>query len=585
MRNIFKKITLLLYTILISLFIFISLTYAKNMDDYIKEFNTASNNLNDKNYKIAKELFLSMAKEGSVIAKIRLIDIEVLFESKEAEISILKYKDIIEGIENNSLNLSDNDKKVFSKVEILAMCAQHLAYQNLKHKKELYPYKKIRKLLEMNIASNNAYQFSDLARLYILGYGGKIKSETGKKYMRMAYIITNNIQRALRDKNKYSGKIDGIAGPITVKAIREFQTKNNFMAFGEPTLKSLELMVDENKYLNIKNVLQSLKNDIKNSNTSSTVNLTLNKDENISQDIKDADKIVELDYWRYVRDKNDISYLKLYLKRYPLGQYAELAKADIEELNAKYNINYNINDYGKYYALIIGNNDYYHLPDLQTAVNDTEVLSTLLEKQYNFNVVNLINANREDILREFNILRNKAGKEDNILIYYAGHGELDKETNISYWLPIDAAPKDTTFWIRTSTIAEELRGFKSKHILIVADSCFSGKILERALAVIEETDAKNDNWLKRNKTLKGRTALTSGNNEPVQDGSIGEQHSIFAKYFIKSLISNTKIISAKDIYENIKENIISNSKQTPLYERIPMAGSEGGHFVFIKKTQ
>ena len=78
--------------------------------------------------------------------------------------------------------------------------------------------------------------------------------------------------------------------------------------------------------------------------------------------------------------------------------------------------------------------------------------------------------------------------------------------------------------------------------------------------------------------------MTSGNNEPVQDGSIGEQHSIFAKYFIKSLISNTKIISAKDIYENIKENIISNSKQTPLYERIPMAGSEGGHFVFIKKT-
>jgi len=585
MRKIFKQITLLIYTILISCLIFINITYAKNMDTYIKEFNIASSYLNEKNYKIAKKLFQSMANEGSVIAKIRLIDIEVLFESKEAEISILKYIDIIEGIENNSLSLSDNDKKVFSKVEILAMCAQHLAYQNLKHKNELYPYEKIRKLLEMNIDSDNAYQFSDLARLYILGYGGKIESETGKKYMRMAYIITNNIQRALRDKNRYSGKIDGIAGPITVKAIRAFQTKNNFMAFGEPTLKYLEIMIDKKHYTNIKNVLQSLKNDIRNNDTSTSTNLTLHEDENISQDIQDADKIIELDYWRYVRDKNDISYLKLYLKRYPLGRYAELAKADIEELNAKNNISYNINDYGKYYALIIGNNEYHHLPNLKTAVNDAGVLSTLLEKKYNFNVVKLFNANREDILREFNVLRNKAGKEDNILIYYAGHGELDIETNISYWLPIDAAPKDTTFWIRTSTIAEELRGFQSKHILIVADSCFSGKILERALAVIEETDTENDTWLKRNKTLKGRTALTSGNNEPVQDGSSKDRHSIFAKYFIKSLINNSKIITGKDIYENIKENIISNSKQTPLYERIPMADSEGGHFVFIKDTQ
>ena len=61
--------------------------------------------------------------------------------------------------------------------------------------------------------------------------------------------------------------------------------------------------------------------------------------------------------------------------------------------------------YGRYYALVVGNNDYAHLDDLKTPVNDASVVADLLRRDYGFEVELMLNATREDLVSAFNRLR------------------------------------------------------------------------------------------------------------------------------------------------------------------------------------
>jgi ankyrin repeat protein len=95
-------------------------------------------------------------------------------------------------------------------------------------------------------------------------------------------------------------------------------------------------------------------------------------------------------------------------------------------------------DFGRYTALIIGNNNYEHLPPLKTAQNDAKEVAKILKEKYGFKIKMLLDAKRSDILIELNNLRRDLTNQDNLLIYYAGHGWLDKEADEGYWLPVDA---------------------------------------------------------------------------------------------------------------------------------------------------
>lgn len=64
--------------------------------------------------------------------------------------------------------------------------------------------------------------------------------------------------------------------------------------------------------------------------------------------------------------------------------------------------------FGGYHALVIGNDRYRSLPELATAVNDAEAVSSLLRDRYGFQVTTLRNATRADILRALRAMRTRA---------------------------------------------------------------------------------------------------------------------------------------------------------------------------------
>jgi uncharacterized repeat protein (TIGR01451 family) len=240
---------------------------------------------------------------------------------------------------------------------------------------------------------------------------------------------------------------------------------------------------------------------------------------------------------------------------------------------------------GEYYALIIGIDQYGgEWPQLQNAVNDARGVAETLSKKYTFHYLKTLynkEATRDNILNELEWLMQHARENDNVLIYYSGHGEYLQNIDKGFWVPADATSKGISRYISNEDIRSFLSGIHSKHTLLVTDACFSGDIFRgKTMAIPYDNSTK---YYQKVYSLNSRNALTSGGLEPVLDkGKDG--HSIFAYYFLQALNRNSeKYIDAGQIFESLKIPVVNNSSQTPVYSPIKNAGDEGGQFIFILK--
>ena len=233
--------------------------------------------------------------------------------------------------------------------------------------------------------------------------------------------------------------------------------------------------------------------------------------------------------------------------------------------------------YGNYYALVIGINDYKVLPKLNTAVKDAKTVAKLLQDLYGFKVTLLINASRANIIDALDEYRDLLAEEDNLLIYYAGHGWLDPQTQAGYWLPKNAKPDRRSRWVSNATLTTALQGLLAKHVMVVADSCYSGT-LTRSVKVPQ----RNRAYLERISEKRARVVLSSGGLEPVADSG-GGQHSVFAAQFLKALQGNKGVLDGTQLFEKVRESVVLNADQTPEYSDIRRAGHEGGDFLFVRK--
>jgi hypothetical protein len=237
--------------------------------------------------------------------------------------------------------------------------------------------------------------------------------------------------------------------------------------------------------------------------------------------------------------------------------------------------------FGDYYALVIGNNDYQNITRLKTAVKDARAVAKMLRDSYKFNVTLLINATRSDLFTAFSKLRRKLQTSDNLLIYYAGHGIMDKQTQRGYWLPVDAQRSIKSNWVANEDITSELKAIAAKHVLIVADSCYSGT-LTRSLDMGSMRVGGLKEWVDRMAQRRSRTVLTSGGLEPVLDAG-GGGHSVFAQAFLNTLRENKTAIDMDSLYETIRRRVVLNADQTPLYSDIRFVGHDDGDFIFVPR--
>jgi len=262
--------------------------------------------------------------------------------------------------------------------------------------------------------------------------------------------------------------------------------------------------------------------------------------------------------------------------------------------------------FGTYHALVIGNDLYQKWPPLRTAVNDANAVSEVLRRKYGFKTKVLLNANFEQILNALNDYVKVLADNDNLLIYYAGHGHFDLGKR-GYWIPVDGDTDRDTRWILDVHITDLLLKINARKILVVADSCYSGTLAgaENGAVPTIRTDVSEEVRLgaeKRFAEMHSRTVLTSGALQPVWDGISGK-NSVFATAFLEVLDVNGSVLEGYRLYDAVEGRVIKASQQirlseerrgqkaeiesdqTPLYAGIQHAGHQGGDFIFLPVAQ
>ena len=243
-------------------------------------------------------------------------------------------------------------------------------------------------------------------------------------------------------------------------------------------------------------------------------------------------------------------------------------------------------DYGRYFALVIGNSEHQFLSELSSAKNDARRVSEVLVDRYGFEVTRIDNADNISVLAALNQFHETLGPNDNLLVYYAGYGNerTDEQMQIGYWLPVNAQrPPIDTYWVPVGQIGAHLARMPARRVLVIADSSFSGLLADTPtffLAVSPELFT-SERYLDIRHENRSRLLISSGQDYPLSDQS-GDQ-SIFADAVLRALEQNEQILPAPALFLAIREQLDSGSLDVQ-FKAIKAAGDAVGDFYFVPRT-
>ncbi len=246
---------------------------------------------------------------------------------------------------------------------------------------------------------------------------------------------------------------------------------------------------------------------------------------------------------------------------------------------------------GRYYALLIGNQHYKELENLQTPLSDVHRAEKILKEKYGFTVFSIDDGDNIEIMRAINDLYEVVGPQDNLLIFYAGHGNRLNTggTEIGYWLPANAErPPRNTYWVANEFVTGHLSRIKAKRVLVVADSCYAGLLSREPSFLLFGDDGPsydNMDFLRFKLDKRSRLLLSSGGDSPVLDQG-ADGHSVFAKAFLDELEKNNRLLPSPELYLHIRDEVKLAAEhmgfeETPEFKTIKAAGHEVGDFFFV----
>lgn len=241
--------------------------------------------------------------------------------------------------------------------------------------------------------------------------------------------------------------------------------------------------------------------------------------------------------------------------------------------------------YKDYYALVVGVSDYEHWPKLRNAANDARQVAEGL-KELGFAVKLVVDPSYAEMRSALRDLAYTMGIEQQrgLLFYFAGHGEtleLADGTQLGFIIPRDCPLKsnDALGFDSKAISMDEIEStalkVKSKHLLMVFDSCFSGSLfyVDRSPpADITEKSAR-----------PVRQFITAGEaEEQVPD------QSVFKVVFLQGIKGEADLnadgyVTGSELGMHLETMVVRYSKgdQHPKYGKINNPKLDKGDFVFV----
>jgi serine/threonine protein kinase len=238
---------------------------------------------------------------------------------------------------------------------------------------------------------------------------------------------------------------------------------------------------------------------------------------------------------------------------------------------------------GKFYGLLIGVQDYLEpaLDKLTNPLSDIHRMAEVLNTNYIFDTIIMVsNPSRKEIFEVFKSLGSMLKENDNFLLFYAGHGSIDKNGDQGYWLPKDAEMRNSSNWISNNDIKHFIYGLKARHILVISDACFGGNIITRKLP--DDLDQHFDQFTLQSFKRKSRTSISSSFGEEVPD------RSVFLNYLIDNLnVNDQMILTDEELYYLTLESMRNGADERvpkPCFMPIKDVDDNMGSFIFIRKN-
>ncbi|MEW6684439.1 MAG: caspase family protein [Nitrospirota bacterium] len=230
---------------------------------------------------------------------------------------------------------------------------------------------------------------------------------------------------------------------------------------------------------------------------------------------------------------------------------------------------------GAVWAVVIGISRYQNVTGLRYADADASAFYDYLVEQNQVprtQVTLLLNEDAtlqrlKDVLGVE--LKQKARKQDMVIIFYAGHGapepdqsSLDGDGLEKYLLPHDADPRRLySTALPMAEIAKILSRFSAERVVVLQDTCFSGAtgIGSRTIQTQAFRASISDTYLNRLAQAKGRVILAASEANEVSIERDDLRHGVFTYYLLEALhrgdVDGDGLITTNELFRYISEKV------------------------------
>ena len=228
----------------------------------------------------------------------------------------------------------------------------------------------------------------------------------------------------------------------------------------------------------------------------------------------------------------------------------------------------------KYYALLLAVDRYNdpRITSLDYPVADARRLRDVLVQDYQFEAANvqlLANPDRGQIFAAFENVRNKMNVDDNLFIFFAGHGDWDKEANVGYWWPADTRHGSYAQKITSTDLQLLIKELNCRHVLLVVDACYGGSVFKT------RGPSDSEPALRQMYDKVSRKAITSADLEDVPD------RGFFAEALVEVLRNNPyRHLPGQVLHARVWDRVTAPK---PTYGFIAGTGDNGGEFLFVRR--
>ena len=246
-------------------------------------------------------------------------------------------------------------------------------------------------------------------------------------------------------------------------------------------------------------------------------------------------------------------------------------KTYVESLDPKLTV-------GKQYLVVIGINEYQQWLPLHSPVSDAKEIRNIIVSRYYIDEVYELydaEATKANIMKLFVKLQEEVGIDDSLLILYAGHGHLDKNSNTGFWIPVNAGTDiyEQNNWLPHTQLKGLISNIKASHIFVISDSCFSGDLIYTTRSI---PPTINEEYFKRAYSRVSRQVLTSGATETVPDIS---DFALQLKSILKR--NQNRFLDTLMLYNEVRLGVASS---IPLLGALDGTGhQEGASFLLFLK--